>query len=187
MKNAFIIHGAYGSPEENWLPWLKAELEEQGYKVTVPRFPTPEEQNYGNWIEVIEPYLSEFNEKTILIGHSIGATFTLCILEKLQVQIAKTALAAGFVSNLGENVSDELAAMNVTIAERKFDWEKIRQNSKNFYIFQSDNDKYVSIEKGIELGNFLQVDPIIIPNGAHFNQGAGFVKFPQLLDIILDR
>ena len=28
MTNAIIIHGAYGSPEENWFPWLKMKLEE---------------------------------------------------------------------------------------------------------------------------------------------------------------
>ncbi|MFC1802322.1 hypothetical protein ACFLY7_02680 [Patescibacteria group bacterium] len=26
MKTAFIIHGAYGSPNENWITWLEKEL-----------------------------------------------------------------------------------------------------------------------------------------------------------------
>ena len=41
MKNVIIIHGTEGYPEENWFPWLKKNLEERGYNVTVPQFPSP--------------------------------------------------------------------------------------------------------------------------------------------------
>ena len=54
MKNAFLIHGAYGSSHENWIPWLQAKLAEDGFAVTVPEFPTPEGQNYANWMKVVE-------------------------------------------------------------------------------------------------------------------------------------
>ena len=36
MKRVFIIHGWGGYPEEGWLPWLKKELEKNGFKVFVP-------------------------------------------------------------------------------------------------------------------------------------------------------
>lgn len=44
MKNVLIIHGAYGNPKENWIPWLTAKLEAVRYKVDTPQFPTPENQ-----------------------------------------------------------------------------------------------------------------------------------------------
>jgi len=40
MANIFIIHGAYGNPDENWIPWLKTELEKLGNRVFVPKFPS---------------------------------------------------------------------------------------------------------------------------------------------------
>ena len=37
MKNAIVIHGTEGYPEENWFPWLKKELEQKDYIVSVPQ------------------------------------------------------------------------------------------------------------------------------------------------------
>lgn len=56
METAFIIHGVGGHPEENWFPWLKKELEKIGYRVFVPKFPTPEGQTLTNWLKTFEPY-----------------------------------------------------------------------------------------------------------------------------------
>lgn len=39
MKKVYIIHGWEGYPEENWLPWLKLELESGGFEVNVPQMP----------------------------------------------------------------------------------------------------------------------------------------------------
>jgi len=183
MKNAFIINGAFGNPGENWFPWLREELESLGYKVSVPTFPTPEDQNYDSWMKVVESYLKEFNEDTVLVGHSIGATFALSILEKLDARVAKTILASGFV---GKN-ERELDAINKTIAERDFDWETIKNHSESFSVLHGDDDPYVAMEKPEELGRLLGVEPIIIPQGGHLNKDTGFTKFPQLLEIVKDK
>ena len=54
----YIIHGAYGDPEENWFPWLKTKLEGLGHQVFVPKFPTPENQTLNNWFNVFNKYSS---------------------------------------------------------------------------------------------------------------------------------
>lgn len=182
MKNAFVIHGAFGNPKENWIPWLKAQLESREYAVSVPVFPTPEGQNYDNWMRTVEPYLKDFNEDTILVGHSIGATFTLCVLERLDVQIAKTLLVSGFLGSL-EN--EEFDAVNRTIAERSFDWAAIKQHSKEFCIFHGSDDPYVPLTKAAELGQHLDVVPTVIPNGGHLNEAAGFREFPKALQFFV--
>lgn len=57
MNNYFILHGTMGTPEDNWFPWLKAELEKQGKKCIVPQFPFGEFQNYDFWKAELDKYL----------------------------------------------------------------------------------------------------------------------------------
>jgi len=80
--NFIIIHGVYSNPEDNWFPWLKKELEGQGYEVIVPKMPTPLDQSLESWLRVFSNYESKINEETVLIGHSLGSAFILNYLEK---------------------------------------------------------------------------------------------------------
>ena len=98
MTNIFIIHGTYGSPQENWFPWLKKELEKLGYTVYVPHFPSPPNHSLTCWSNVFENYKEYLNKDSILIGHSIGCAFILGILERSQV--AATFFVAGFLKKL---------------------------------------------------------------------------------------
>ena len=183
MKKAFIIHGAYGSPEENWIPWLENELVLKGYEVVSPQFPTPVNQNYGAWMEVITPHLNEMDEETVLIGHSIGATFLLCILEKIDNPVGKAILASGFLGLLANKQFDEI---NETISNRVYNWQKITANAKEFTIIHSDNDPYVPLAKASELGEKLNTGPVVIGGGGHLNSEAGFSQFPLLLEMITE-
>lgn len=182
MKNAFIVHGSFGHPEENWIPWLKTELENAGYQVTVPVFPVGDRQNYENWMQVIYPYLSEMNSETVLTGHSIGPAFILGILEQLERPIHKAVLVSGFLGLLGNETFD---AVNKTISVREFDWEKIKNNAMNFVMLHGSDDPYVPTAKAVELGGYLGVTPIMIENGGHLNEAAGFTEFPKLLEELL--
>ena len=65
---AVIIHGSYGSPDENWFPWLKKELQKIGYKVFVPAFPTPKNQKLGVWKGIFD--MSEIYHQFITDGRN---------------------------------------------------------------------------------------------------------------------
>ena len=62
-----------------------------------------------------------------------------------------------------------------------FDWKKIKNNSKNFTVFQSDDDPYVSLGNGEKLAQELGIELTFIPNAGHFNKKAGYIKFDALL------
>lgn len=181
MKTALIIHGAFGSPTENWIPWLKAELEKQGYNVRTPIFPTPDGQNLGSWNETVQEYLAELTEESVMIGHSIGAVFALSVLEHLDSTIKATALASGFLSDLGNETFDSI---NHTFYAKEFDWEKIIKSTGVISVLHGSNDPYVPVKQAEQLATKLGIEPILIENGGHLNAEAGFTKFPQLLELL---
>ncbi|MCF7872337.1 alpha/beta hydrolase [Candidatus Woesearchaeota archaeon] len=179
----FIIHGAYGSPNENWFPWLKKELEKQGHSVFVPKLPTPEGQTLKNWKKEFEKYKKEINEDTVFIGHSMGPAFILTILEELE--LAKPVKAcffiSGFIALLGNKEFDKI---NKTFMEHNFEWKKIKQNCSNFYLINAQDDPYVPWKLGKELSEKLDGEFILKEKGGHFNTEAGYTEFEYLLKLI---
>jgi predicted alpha/beta hydrolase family esterase len=175
----FIFHGTGGYPEENWFPWLKHKLEDKGAKVIVPQFPTKytEPAKIREWFDVLGNHGQDFNENTILIGHSLGGIFILRILEKLEYPIR----AAFFVSTpIGEEpiLNREDAR---SFSGFDFNWSKIKANCKHFVVFQSDDDPYVGFKNGADLAKKLSVKLTFVPNAGHFNKKSGYTKFEGLL------
>ena len=78
MSNYLLVHGSFGSPFVNWLPYLRSEIEKRGLIVYTPDFPTGVGyQNYKNWERVLESYVSAnlINENTVIYAHSIAPIF----------------------------------------------------------------------------------------------------------------
>ena len=181
MNNVFIIHGTCGYPEENWFPWLKSELEKLGCKVFVPKFPTPENQSLENWLRVFEDYKQYLNKDSIVVGHSLGPAFLLNILEKVENPIKAAFFISGFTGVFGDS---DFNKINKTFVDKVFDWKKIKRNCPKFFLFHSNNDPHIPLEKAEEFTKSLDVDLNIIENAGHFNKEAGYVKFELLLEKI---
>ena len=179
--NFFIIHGVYASPESNWFPWLKQQLESNSYEVIVPKFPTPLDQSLESWIRVIANYENKINEETVMIGHSLGAAFILDYLEKTSKKIKAAVLVAGFHKLLSSPYDE----VNKTFVDKEFNWEKIKSSCGKFYVFASDNDQYITLEITQELVQKLDSEFNLVPNGGHINKESGYDTFPLLLECII--
>jgi predicted alpha/beta hydrolase family esterase len=181
---ALILHGTYGSPTENWFPWLRAELEKRGYEVAVPELPTPENQSVDSWLGALRGQVKwGLDKDTVLVGHSCGATFILSgILSKAESPVGATFLVSPFIHDLGDERFDKL---NYTFTHQQFDWNKIKQNAGKVTILYGDNDPYVPASEPREIADHLGVEPIIVSDGGHLNTEAGYNNFPKLLEEIL--
>ncbi|MGH2638684.1 MAG: RBBP9/YdeN family alpha/beta hydrolase [Rhabdochlamydiaceae bacterium] len=181
MKTVFIVHGTGASSGSNWFSWLKIELEKLGMEVIAPNFPAGKQQNLSNWLNALNQYTPKINSETIMVGHSLGPAFILSVLEKTNAEISASFLVAPFVERLG---LPEFDALNSSFVDKSFDWGRIRANCKKFYVYASDNDPYVPLEKSELVARNLGTSAKIIPGAKHINSEAGYLKFEQLLDDI---
>lgn len=155
----------------------------------MPNLPNSEEPILKDWLNTIfSNKKREFNSETILVGHSMGATLILKILEKLpsNIRINKAILVAGTVE-LGNK--PELYVYKRDLVSRPFNWNKIKTSAKSFYFIHSDNDLY---QCGKEQGQIMQSklggELIIKHNEGHFNleKSKIYKQFPLVLEIIKD-
>lgn len=179
-----IIHGSYGTPEENWFPWLADMVEKKGYEAIRPKLPTPENQNLDNWRKEFKKQVGELDEDMILVGHSLAPGFILNLLEESSNKVFATFMVSCFLGKLG---LEDFDPINSTFVCKDFDWEKIKENAGEIYIYNSDNDPYVPLEKGQQIADNLGVKLNVIKNGGHINKGAGFEEFPQLFNDISNK
>jgi len=178
VREVLIFHGTGGSPEGNWFPWLKKELEKKDCRVFVPQFPDPRENHHlEDWLKVLKGYEQHVNKQSILIGHSLGGLFLLRVLERLKHPVAAAFFVAApvGVKPILYYDSDE------KFSGFEFDWGKIRKGAGHFKVYHSDNDPYVSSGNGKELAKQLGVDLTFIPNAGHINAESGYTKFDLLL------
>lgn len=188
MKNALILHGAGNNSQGNWFPWLKQELESKGYTVWSPDLPNANEPNQKQWLEAIFSNKEwKFNDESLIVGHSAGATLILRILESLSdgVQINKAILVAGPVK-IGEK-HPEFFQYKRDLVRNPFAWEKIKKSAKSFYFIYSDNDPYECGQENGEITQEYLGRNLIVKSGeAHFNleKSPRYREFPFLLSLI---
>jgi predicted alpha/beta hydrolase family esterase len=182
MKNAIILHGTGDSPEGFWFPWLKKELEKDDYEVWVPQLPDADNPEIDKWLPFILRN-GKFTDKTIVIGHSAGASIILALLEDLNVKIKQAILVSGYSFSTGKDGING-------ILRKVYDWEKIKESTQEKIVFiNSDNDPWGCNDfqgrRMMDMANGIQ---IIIKGEGHmgsnsFNQP--YKEFPLLKKLII--
>lgn len=183
LPRVIISHGTKGSADGNWFPSVKAELSRHGITCLIPSYPTPEAQNLENWSKVFSSEVGSLTPNDILIGHSLGAAFTLRLLEQVPTTPVKAVfLIAGFTAEIGISEYDLL---NSTFIQGSFDWDLIKNQSNKFVCISGQNDPYVPLDLGQALADSLATELILIENGRHLNLEAGYSEFPYLVEQVL--
>jgi predicted alpha/beta hydrolase family esterase len=180
----FIIHGWEGNPGESWLPWLKENVEKAkpGVQAIVPSMPDSYHPVMEKWLAEMRARIGTPDEKTFLVGHSLGTIAILRYLESLpeNIKVGGAISVAGF----GEPVGiQELESFFKT----PLDFEKVRASAKDFVVIDSDNDPYVAQKYGDALEQKLGAKRITLKNAGHINSESGFVTLPEALQELLKR
>ncbi|MBI2635923.1 serine hydrolase family protein [Candidatus Peregrinibacteria bacterium] len=181
MSTVFIFHGIYGTPQENWFPWMKGELEKSGHRVIVPAFPNFDRPILDEWMRHIEKYEKDVDSETTFVGHSLGAAFALRLIGRMHQHIYACYLA----SPVWEVMGNEFDPLMKGFTEAPYDWNVIRKYCDRFTVLHGGDDPYIRHEKSAALAVHLGIDLVEIPRGGHLNTAAGYRQFPLLRDLIL--
>lgn len=177
MKKALILHCWLGSPEGDWYPWLKKELEKKGYEVWVPELPTmaSNKPEMGSMLKMIKE--SKFVDKeTIVIGHSLGAVLMLRLAER--VKFAKGIALAVWDYN-------DLTPEHQSFWEEMTDHKTIIENVPEWVVLLSDNDPYVTKFIGNEVAGRLGAKVVEVGEKGHFlAKEDGITEVPEILELV---
>ena len=91
--NFVIVHGYKGMVDQNFIPWLKKELEGRGYKVQAPQLPNTDDPKESEQVDHVLDNCT-FDDNTVLIGHSLGGAVAMKAVEKLDTKIKGLFLVA---------------------------------------------------------------------------------------------
>ena len=133
MRNAIIFHGTGGDPGVTWYPWLAGRLTARGYAVEVPHYPGINVEPVADLLPTVLK-AHEFDEETVLVGHSGGAALLLALLEHLDRPVAQTILVAGYCTP--PNTKAE------PVLQEEYDWPAIRSHGGDLYFINSRRDPY---------------------------------------------
>lgn len=183
MTDAVILHGTKGSPNINWFPWMKEKLEAHGVNVFTPSLPTPQNQSKDNWCSALREQAPDFNEDTILIGHSCGANLVLHILEAMERPVKYAALIGVVIAAIDD---DEINKLNETFINHDYQWNEIQSGAQHISIFHGTNDPYVPLSQPQTVAKALNINLQTIENGGHLNAAAGYTEFPKLYNDIIE-
>lgn len=182
-NNYLLLHGSFGSPFSNWLPYLRNTLEKDNNIVYTPDFPTGVGyQNYESWSKLLKVYVDSniINENTIIFAHSIAPVFICKFLVENKIKVKRLVLVCGFNNYFG--IDKDYDIVNGSMYFNNL--EEIKKYCSDITCFYSDNDPYVKYEAEKEFANTITDKQILIPNGGHLNSESGYIEFKELLQYI---
>ena len=178
--NYLILHGSFGSPFSNWIPWLRKELEKENLEVYTPDFPTGVGyQNYENWSNLLKTYVAAgvLNENTIIYAHSIAPIFISKFLVQNKIKVKRLIFVCGFNNYFG--INEEYDTVNGTMYFDNI--EDIKNYCDDIVCYYSDNDPYVKYEVEKDFADTVSHKQCCINNGGHLNSESNYTEFKELL------
>ena len=180
INNYFIIHGSFGSPFVNWIPYLRKGIEDKGLEVYTPDFPTGVGyQNYENWERLLKVYFDSglINENTIIFAHSIAPVAVSKFLIENKIKVKRLVFVCGFNNYLG--IDPDFDAVNESMFTDNL--QEIKDYCPEIICYYSDNDPYVKFDVEKEFADTITTRQHIIKDGGHINAESVYTEFEEIL------
>ncbi|MBS3152910.1 DUF1749 domain-containing protein [Candidatus Woesearchaeota archaeon] len=183
-KRVFIIHGWGGHPEEKWLSWLKNELIENRFEISVPAMPDTDEPKINSWVGYLSKIVVKPDENTYFVGHSIGCQTIMRYLQNINTKIGGAIFVAGWFNlvNIEDKESERIA---VPWLKTKINLAKTKSHCKKFISIFSENDPFVPLTDSKIFKEKLNAKVIFEKNKGHYTENDGVEKVPIVLEELL--
>jgi len=176
--NIYVVHGYTANSEANWYPNLKCQLESENIAVHIFDMPSPHAPVEKEWLNFLERRITNFDDKSIFIGHSLGCVAILRFLEdKNTDNIESLFLVSGFVE---ESPIPELAEF----MKEEIDYSKFIETIKNRVVVSAVDDDIVPYPYSEVLAKKLNAKLKLLETGKHFIDRDDFTSFPYLINLI---
>lgn len=143
-KTCYIIHGWGGNPNEAWLPWLKSQLELNGFDVLAPEMPDTENPIIEAWVNKLSETVGTPNEQSYFVGGSIGCQTIIRYLESLDKKVGGAVFVAGWFDLT--NLAEEEIEIARPWLETPIDFEKVKNVLPKSTVILSDDNPLVPFE-----------------------------------------
>lgn len=172
-----LLHGNGGcSPNDNWFPYCKMELEKISLAVVARQFPDAHLARASYWLPFLKDELKA-DENTILIGHSSGALAAMRFAETNRL------LGSVLVGAMHTDLGIETEALSGYYG-KPWQWQAIKDNQKWIIQFASTDDPWIPIKEPRFVQEKLNSEYYEFTDQGHF--GGDYYKptFPELVDAI---
>ncbi len=170
-------------------PWLKTELENRGFVVSVPQLPKADEPRINNWVPALKEAVETADDQTYFVGHSMGCQTIARYLESLpeNIKIGGAVFVAGFFKRLS-NLEDNDIVKNVAEEWLKtpLDLSKVKLHLDKSVAIFSDDDPYVPVDNQEDYQNKLNSKVIIEHQRGHFSENTGTTSLQSALGAVLE-
>jgi len=144
IKRFVLIVGRGATPESNFYPWLKQQLEKRGYDVQIPAIPNGKIASDDEQTDFVIANV-KLDSETAVIGHSFGGVIALRLLER-GIKLGQVTFVAAPLSGV---FLDGKSRPNLSKAlQRGFDFKSIKENCERFVGMYDIRDHVIPMSDG---------------------------------------
>ncbi len=182
ITRILIIHGYASSGPKHWQTWLARECEKAGLETHYPDLPNPYNPDVGEWMAALRAELPDPDERTALVGHSLGCAAIFHLLKQEHVRTVGDVVlvAPAHARNVAQSRQAYLAPFY-----QGMDYANARKKAGRIDLFVSDEDVWMSMADSKAMARELGARLHVFHDAGHLSINAGYHTFPEVLDVIL--
>lgn len=177
-----LIHGLAATKKSNWFPWLeKTVYHNLGLSVQSISLPHSKIPNSDKWLGSLTKEISNPDENTFFIAHSLGCITLLKYIEGLP----DTIVVGGVILISAFDESLPLIPLINSFVERKPIYHRIIPKVRSIKVIGSSNDIIVPLKYTKKVAAQLRASVTEIQRAGHFTSQDGYKSFPELYSILV--